>query len=43
MTLRESPALDVIELSRRRGARVTYSDPHIPMIEVFGDRSRPTS
>jgi UDP-N-acetyl-D-glucosamine dehydrogenase len=34
---RESPALDVIGLLRRRGARVAYSDPHIPMIEVFGE------
>jgi len=27
--LRESPALDVIELLKRRGARITYSDPFI--------------
>jgi len=33
---RESPALDIIELLRRRGARVSYSDPHIPAIELLG-------
>jgi UDP-N-acetyl-D-glucosamine dehydrogenase len=34
--LRESPALDVIHLLMRRGARVTYSDPFIPRITVDG-------
>jgi UDP-N-acetyl-D-glucosamine dehydrogenase len=34
--LRESPALDVIHLLQRRGARVTYSDPHIPHLAVDG-------
>jgi UDP-N-acetyl-D-glucosamine dehydrogenase len=28
--LRESPALDVLLLLRRRGARVCYADPHVP-------------
>jgi len=28
--LRESPALDIIELLERRGAEVTYSDPYVP-------------
>jgi UDP-N-acetyl-D-glucosamine dehydrogenase len=28
--LRESPALDVLDLLRRRGAEVCYADPHIP-------------
>jgi UDP-N-acetyl-D-glucosamine dehydrogenase len=28
--LRESPALDIIELLERRGASVTYSDPYVP-------------
>jgi UDP-N-acetyl-D-glucosamine dehydrogenase len=31
---RESPALDIIGLLRLRGARVGYSDPHIPTIEL---------
>ncbi len=28
--LRESPALDVMHLLMKRGARITYSDPHAP-------------
>ncbi|MEW5981495.1 MAG: nucleotide sugar dehydrogenase [Acidobacteriota bacterium] len=28
--MRESPAIDVIEQLQRRGATVTYSDPHVP-------------
>jgi UDP-N-acetyl-D-glucosamine dehydrogenase len=31
--VRESPALDVIELLMRRGATVTYSDPFVPEID----------
>jgi len=31
--VRESPALDVIELLTRRGASVTYSDPYVPAID----------
>ncbi len=31
--MRESPALDVIELLVRRGASVTYTDPWIPQVE----------
>jgi UDP-N-acetyl-D-glucosamine dehydrogenase len=27
---RESPAIDVIELLRKRGASVSYADPHVP-------------
>jgi UDP-N-acetyl-D-glucosamine dehydrogenase len=34
--LRESPALDVIHLLNRRGARITYSDPFIPRLTVDG-------
>jgi UDP-N-acetyl-D-glucosamine dehydrogenase len=34
---RESPALDVIGLLRQRGVSVTYSDPYIPTIDLFGD------
>jgi len=30
--LRESPALDVLELLRRRGAEVSYTDPHVPTV-----------
>jgi UDP-N-acetyl-D-glucosamine dehydrogenase len=34
--LRESPALDVIHLLNRRGARISYSDPFIPRLTVDG-------
>ncbi|MGE0813640.1 MAG: nucleotide sugar dehydrogenase [Vicinamibacterales bacterium] len=30
--MRESPALDVIELLKRRGARVSYTDPYVPVL-----------
>jgi UDP-N-acetyl-D-glucosamine dehydrogenase len=31
--VRESPALDIIELLVRRGAAVTYSDPYVPEVD----------
>jgi UDP-N-acetyl-D-glucosamine dehydrogenase len=31
--LRESPALDVMELLARRGARVSYTDPYVPSLQ----------
>jgi UDP-N-acetyl-D-glucosamine dehydrogenase len=34
--VRESPALDIIELLRRRGATVTYSDPYVPSLKIDG-------
>ncbi len=34
--VRESPALDIIHLLGRRGARITYSDPWIPHIKADG-------
>lgn len=34
--LRESPALDVILLLQKRGANVTYSDPHVPVVRLNG-------
>jgi UDP-N-acetyl-D-glucosamine dehydrogenase len=30
--MRESPALDIIELLQRRGAIITYSDPYVPRL-----------
>src|SRR6202142_1180514 len=33
---RESPALDVIHLLHKRGARVTYSDPYVPHLQADG-------
>ena len=35
--VRESPALDIIELLRQRGAVVAYADPHVPTLRL-GDR-----
>jgi UDP-N-acetyl-D-glucosamine dehydrogenase len=32
--VRESPALDIIHLLQRRGAKVTYSDPFVPSIRM---------
>jgi UDP-N-acetyl-D-glucosamine dehydrogenase len=32
--VRESPALDIILLLERRGARVTYSDPYVPAVQL---------
>ena len=34
--LRESPALDIILLLERKGARITYSDPHVPRVRLNG-------
>ncbi|MBD3367710.1 MAG: nucleotide sugar dehydrogenase [Candidatus Eisenbacteria bacterium] len=34
--VRESPALDVIRLLSDRGGVVTYSDPHVPVLEEAG-------
>jgi UDP-N-acetyl-D-glucosamine dehydrogenase len=39
--LRESPALDVLELLHRRGATLSYTDPHVPALE-HGDLSMQT-
>ena len=37
--LRESPALRIIEMLRKRGADVAYHDPHVPELPQFGLRS----
>ena len=34
--LRESPALKLIELLRRRGAEISYTDPHVPELPEHG-------
>ncbi len=34
--MRESPALDVILLLQKRGAKVTYSDPYVPQLKLDG-------
>ncbi|HLN03652.1 MAG TPA: nucleotide sugar dehydrogenase [Bryobacteraceae bacterium] len=35
--LRESPALDIMLLLKRRGVRLTYSDPHVPQLNLEGE------
>ena len=35
--LRESPALDVMLLLKRRGARLSYSDPYVPQLQLDGE------
>jgi UDP-N-acetyl-D-glucosamine dehydrogenase len=34
--MRESPALDVALLLERRGAKISYSDPHVPTLRLDG-------
>ena len=34
--VRESPALDILELLTRRGAEVSYTDPYVPKLECAG-------
>src|SRR5262249_14374489 len=34
--MRESPALDVMELLHRRGAQLSYTDPHVPSLDHGG-------
>jgi UDP-N-acetyl-D-glucosamine dehydrogenase len=36
--VRESPALDIMLLLKRRGARLTFSDPHVASLELEGER-----
>src|SRR5579872_3239020 len=36
--VRESPALDIMMLLKRRGARLTYSDPHVPTLQLEGEQ-----
>jgi UDP-N-acetyl-D-glucosamine dehydrogenase len=38
--VRESPALDIMLLLKRRGARLTFSDPHVPRLELEGEQLR---
>lgn len=40
--IRESPALDVINLFKERGAKVTFNDPHVPDFEMDGKRVKST-
>src|SRR5579863_5850655 len=36
--MRESPALDIMLLLKQRGARLTFSDPHVHTLELEGER-----
>src|SRR4051812_9788074 len=36
--VRESPALDILHLLKQRGAKMTYSDPFVPSIELDGEK-----
>jgi UDP-N-acetyl-D-glucosamine dehydrogenase len=38
--IRESPALDIIRLLKGQGARVNYSDPHVPLFREDGQEFR---
>ena len=35
--VRESPSLDIMEKLRERGAKIEYTDPHVPSIQFAGD------
>jgi len=36
--VRESPALDIMLLLKRRGARITFSDPHVASLQLDGEK-----
>ena len=36
--VRESPALDIMLLLKRRGARLTFSDPYVPRLDLEGEQ-----
>jgi UDP-N-acetyl-D-glucosamine dehydrogenase len=38
--VRESPALDIMKVLEQRGAKVSYSDPHVPELQWDGGRVR---
>ena len=38
--VRESPALDIMLLLKRRGGRLTFSDPHVPRLDLEGEQLR---
>ncbi|MBA4378493.1 MAG: UDP-N-acetyl-D-glucosamine dehydrogenase [Gemmatimonas sp.] len=40
--VRESPALDIMELLHKRGAKVAWYDPHVPALHGFEDLPRLT-
>jgi UDP-N-acetyl-D-glucosamine dehydrogenase len=36
--VRESPALEIVEMLARKGARVSYADPYVPQLTVDGQK-----
>ena len=36
--VRESPALDIMALLRRKGAKLSYADPHVPELKLIDER-----
>jgi UDP-N-acetyl-D-glucosamine dehydrogenase len=38
--VRESPALDILQLLARKGARLSYCDPHVPVLDEHGIRMK---
>jgi UDP-N-acetyl-D-glucosamine dehydrogenase len=38
--VRESPALDIIELLSEKGAEVSYHDPYAPTVQILGHTHR---
>jgi len=38
--VRESPALEIIQLLERKGAKVSYVDPHVPSVDIQGQTYR---
>jgi UDP-N-acetyl-D-glucosamine dehydrogenase len=38
--VRESPALDILRILESRGARVSYNDPHVPVLDLAGATMR---
>lgn len=39
--LRESPALDIIKLLKKKGVKLEYHDPHIPYLDIHGIKLDP--
>jgi len=38
--VRESPALDILRILEKRGARLSYNDPYVPELELNQSRLR---
>ena len=38
--VRESPALDILQLLAQKGAKLSYCDPHVPVLDEHGIRMK---